>query len=76
MLFRSDEDAYLSCPPERMERLSTVVVKTLHKGMPEVKLSKDEKAAILQTTVLSSPVREGALAEDENRKISVITLDN
>lgn len=86
----TDEDAYLSCPPERMERLPSVVVKTLHQGKPEVKLSKDEKAAILQTTVLSSPVKggmdEASLRSEEersplegggeNRKISVVTLDN
>lgn len=85
----TDEDAYLSCPPERMERLPSVVAKTLHQGKPEVKLSKDEKAAILQTTALSSPVKGGMgeaslraqgegrpLAGEENRKIRVVTLDN
>ena len=81
----TDEDAYLSCPPGRMERLPSVVAKTLHKGQPEVKLSKDEKAAIFQTTVLSSPVKAGPQAgegkresqgQDENRNISVVTHDN
>ena len=65
----TDEDAYLSCPPGRMETLPSVVAKTLHKGQPEVKLSKDEKAAIFQTTVLSSPVKAGPRRERERGRV-------
>jgi hypothetical protein len=42
-------------PPERMERLPSYV--ETDEGEPRVKLSKEERAAILQITVLSSPVR-------------------
>jgi hypothetical protein len=44
-----------SIPPELMERLPSYV--ETDEGEPQVKLSKEEKAAILQITVLSSPVR-------------------
>ncbi|KFZ24721.1 hypothetical protein V502_00782 [Pseudogymnoascus sp. VKM F-4520 (FW-2644)] len=44
-----------SIPPERMERLPSYV--ETDEGEPRVKLSKEEKAKILQITVLSSPVR-------------------
>ena len=71
----TDEDAYLSCPPERMERLPSAVAKTLHTGSPVAKLSKAEKAAILQTTILSSPVK-GNKGQGEDYKISVVTLNN
>ncbi|KFY09135.1 hypothetical protein V492_05587, partial [Pseudogymnoascus sp. VKM F-4246] len=50
-------------PPERMERLPSYV--ETDDSEPEVKLSKEEKAAILQITVLSSPVR-GKGKENEN----------
>ncbi|KFY40785.1 hypothetical protein V494_03323, partial [Pseudogymnoascus sp. VKM F-4513 (FW-928)] len=50
-------------PPERMERLPSYV--ETDESEPEVKLSKEEKAAILQITVLSSPVR-GKGKENEN----------
>ncbi|KFY70763.1 hypothetical protein V498_10230, partial [Pseudogymnoascus sp. VKM F-4517 (FW-2822)] len=46
-----------SIPPERMERLPSYV--ETDEGEPLVKLSKEEKAAILQITVLSSPVKGG-----------------
>lgn len=46
----------MSIPPERMERLPSYV-KT-DDSAPQVTLTKEEKAAILQTTALSSPVKE------------------
>ena len=59
----TNDEEYMACPPERMERLPSDVALGLHTGQPEVKLTKDQKAAILQTTVLSSPVK----ADDEGR---------
>ncbi len=57
-----------------MERLLSIAV---HNGLPEVQLSKVEKAAILQTTV-SSPVKsgDGGGGDGKVRNISVINLGN
>ncbi|KFY23840.1 hypothetical protein V493_05604 [Pseudogymnoascus sp. VKM F-4281 (FW-2241)] len=48
-------------PPERMERLPSYV--ETDEGEPQVQLSKEERAAILQITVLSSPVRGKGVEE-------------
>lgn len=52
-------------PPERMERLPSYV--ETDEGEPLVELSKEEKAAILQITVLSSPVKGGKGKEGEEK---------
>lgn len=46
----------ISIPPERMERLQSFV--RTDEGEPQMELSKEERAAILQITVASSPVKE------------------
>ena len=56
-----------------MERLPSEVAEGLHRGMPEVELSREEKARVLQCSVVSSPVRGGG--GREGRKISVVSLE-
>ncbi|OBT85387.1 hypothetical protein VE02_05067 [Pseudogymnoascus sp. 03VT05] len=68
----SNSSTSTAIPPERMERLPSYV--ETDEGSPRVKLSREERAAILQITVLSSPVRgkegagEGVVKGDGERK--------
>ncbi|KFY72223.1 hypothetical protein V499_07622, partial [Pseudogymnoascus sp. VKM F-103] len=63
----SNSSTSTAIPPERMERLPSYV--ETDEGEPQVKLSREERAAILQITVLSSPVRgkEGGKGEGEGK---------